>query len=317
MKAVRNTILFLAMAIGFCVAGCEGCNSTTEKDAAKTDAAKTPDAKTEAKTPAAVAASSIPDSPDGTFNVVSKDLTEGKVGTVWAAMPASYQKSTNDLVHEFAGKMDAELWDKGFVLSSKLAAVLRDKKAFILNTPMLAQLPIKKADLEKNWDGIVSMFDTIANSELAKLNNVKTLDMGAFLSGTGTKIVQESIKISELSPEKPMDQLKGMKATMVKTEGDKATLKLSRPNAKEEEVEFMKVEGKWIPADLNKEWPEIIKEARAGLAEISGEEMAKNKPQIIMMMASVEGIIDQLAKADTQEKFDAAVEGIGKMGQMF
>ena len=81
-----------------------------------------------------------------------------------------------------------------------------------------------------------------------------------------------------------------------------------------EEVEFTKVDGRWVPKDMAAEWPKMMKEARAAVDGISEGEIKKGKAKIMAMMAMIDTVLDQLAKAETQKDFDAALkDALGSM----
>jgi hypothetical protein len=88
---------------------------------------------------------------------------------------------------------------------------------------------------------------------------------------------------------------------------DTATLRLTTANEEPEEVEMVRVEGRWIPADLAEEWPEMMANARRQLDEMTPENMESMKTQAMMGLGMAEGLIEQIATIETAEQFDAAV----------
>jgi hypothetical protein len=70
---------------------------------------------------------------------------------------------------------------------------------------------------------------------------------------------------------------------------------------------MVRVEGRWIPAELAEEWPQFVEDAREGLAEMTPENMAAQKTQIMMFFGMADGFIEQIASLQTPEEFDAAV----------
>ena len=82
-------------------------------------------------------------SPDQTVKNVAQGIVDKKPQVLWEYLPKSYQKDVTDLIHEFAGKMDKELWTKGFTIAQKATRVLQEKKEFILAHPKLANFVVK------------------------------------------------------------------------------------------------------------------------------------------------------------------------------
>ncbi|MBN2339919.1 MAG: hypothetical protein JXX29_23495 [Deltaproteobacteria bacterium] len=258
---------------------------------------------------------SIPDSPDGTVAVVATQLEKGNPQIVWQALPKTYQSDINGLVQQFAGKMDPELWDKGFAVAGKLTEVAKEKKEFILASPMVGQLQVKKEDLAKHWDSVVALLEVLVKSELSSLDDLKKFDGGSFLSGTGKDLFEKGKELKTLAPEDAPKSFADMKVEKVNEKENSAMLKITF-DGKTESLEMAKVEERWIPKDIAGDWKDIIAEAKKGIDEISGEQMTKSKPQILMMIAGIDAGLDQLKNAKTQAEFDAVVQGILMGGLM-
>jgi hypothetical protein len=108
-------------------------------------------------------------------------------------------------------------------------------------------------------------------------------------------------------------------ATLVSTEGDSAVVKMTPPEGcknpegtacETKDLKMVKVEGKWIPADMAANWAAGIADAKAKVAMMDPSQIAAQKPQIMAMMAMVDGALTQIANASTQEEFNAAIGGI-------
>jgi len=255
----------------------------------------------------------VPDTPDGTVNAVAAALADGKPQVLWIAMPASYQKDVTGLVREFAGKVDADIYDKGWGLVKKLVKVLSEKRTFILGSPALASAGIDKAKAEAQYDAIVGALDALTSSEVSSVAGLKSVDVGGFLRTTGAKVMGAMSKASALTKKDEYNKefvadMKGIKAEMVSVDGDTAKVKITHAGEKEPKTaELVKVEGRWVPKDMADGWAEAMADVKKNLAKMSGESMAKNKPQILAMMGAAEPMLDQLLKADSQEKFDQVI----------
>jgi len=258
-------------------------------------------------------APAVPDTPDGAVKAVVEGLSNNQPEVVWAAMPASYRKDLNDVVHQFANKMDAELYDKGFGIAKKIVALLRDKKDLILEHPMvsmMAGVDVEKA--KKNWNQVIDFADTIVASEISNLGKLKSLDVGDFLGGTVAKLMTQMQALSRLQEEDAYnkefrDKLKGTKAEVVSMAGDTAELKITAPGEKPHSEKWIKVEGKWIPELMAKDWKKMMAEAREGIAKIDKDKIAEDKQEYLMMLAQIEQTVDKLAAAKDKKSFNDAV----------
>ena len=257
--------------------------------------------------------------PDQAIMEVMNGLSQNKPEAAWNFLPASYQTDVNGLVADFAGKMDAEIWAKGASVVQKLVNVLKTKKDFILSNQMVKANPAMAMagpdaakKLAENWDGILEFLNIVATSELADLEKMKTLDVGAFIAGTGGKLMNQAAALSAMVPDDPYNtkvkKLGETKVTVLSSDATTAKVKVEVPGEDAEETDMVLVEGKWLPKEIADEWQEKIAEAKKGIAEIKPEDMAKQKPQVMAMLTMVEGTLDQLAAAKTQQEFDATAQ---------
>jgi len=273
----------------------------------------------------------VPKTADQAVLRVANGFAENKPVVIWEALPTSYQKDVHELVHSAVGKIDPDLWEKVFSTAQRVAKLLREKKQFILAHPFVAQAVtaqgVDKAELDKQWDPIVSALDALVNSEIAKYEQAKTVDIGAFLDRTGSKVMQGLSGVSksvtgggEAPGEKNemvmlYDKLKQVKATLVNEKGDEATVKLEVPGETPKEEKFVRIEGKWVPKEIADGWAKNIADAKKQIAAISTEEIAKQKQGVIMGLAMVDGLIAPLESAKTQAEFNAAIDALMQMMQ--
>jgi len=266
-------------------------------------------------------APSVPDTPDGTVKAVADGLANNNPRVVWAAMPESWQKDVDGVVDSFADAVDTEIYDKSFALISKLGDVLKNKKSLILelakDEQAGRQLPLDASKIETNYDAVVSMVNTIAKSDLAKKDSLKSMNIGKFLGSTGASIMKDMDKVAKMNKGdenkwlEMKEKLKSMKVEVVKTEGDTATVKISAKGEEPSEEQMVKVDGKWVPKEIADEWDEGIQEAKEGIAEMTGEGM--NKTQVLAQLSAMDSVLDQINKAETKEDLQEALGGIMMM----
>jgi hypothetical protein len=233
---------------------------------------------------------------------------------VWDAMPATWQTDVTEITHEFANKMDPDLWNKVFGLAQKTVTVLQDKKDLILSTSMMDSAGENKDDIVANWDTVTTALSTLVNSEIADLENLKTMDWGAFAKGSGGQLVKQMMVLSaseEGSEEtNPVDALRSIAAEVLENDGQVAKLKVTMDGQEPEEVEMTKVEGRWVPKNLADDWDKNIEEARTGLANMTEEQMQQQKMQVMMGLGMAEAMIDQVAMAETPEQLEQMMAGL-------
>ena len=77
----------------------------------------------------------------------------------------------------------------------------------------------------------------------------------------------------------------------------------------EEPVEFqlVRVEDRWIPADVASQWPQVVASARERMQSMTPEEVAGIAMQVSIGLGVAEGIVEQIAAIESVEEFDAAM----------
>lgn len=259
---------------------------------------------------------SVPDTPDGMLLACAKALDENKPGVIWEALPASYQKDVTSLVHDAAAKMDADVYDKTFVILNKVLNLLKDKRDIILelvNKDAAMSMMVKdKEKLDQNWDNVVDLLAIITSSEIQTLDGLRNLDVGRFVDKTGSRVMEKIDRLSELAPEDEFIDMKNALGTVrvevLSLDGNTAKCKLFIEGKDPQAGEMVKVEGKWIPKEIADAWKDMITEAKKSVSEMTGEEFKQQKPMIMGMMTGIETTLDQLAEAKTSEEFAQIIE---------
>ena len=250
------------------------------------------------------------DKPDAYVQAKVDALAKGDLSAVWTGLPAKHQNDVKDVVHELGAKIDADVWNKTFVVLDKLAEVLKTKKDYILGSDMLAAMsPQEKTELSQKWPQIVGIVETLADSEIKTADGLKTVDVEKFISSTGNKIFGEAVTLVEQGPSNSAADVKAMKnarVSLVKQDGDKATLKFTVENSEPKEYDFIKVDGKWVPVDFRDDYLD------AGLT--SAKEAVKQplltpeqKTQALAGLGMAEMALDNLLKAGDQGSFNTAL----------
>lgn len=266
-------------------------------------------------------ADQIPSTPDGTIKYVSDHLADGHPEVLWEALPTQYRKDINGLTHLFASKVDPELWNKGFNLLQKTATVLKDKKDLFLGSQMFAMAGENKETIAGNWDTGTSVFSTLVNSDISSLETLQKIDWGRYLASTGADLMQMAQSASKATDEDAyqkdfVDAIKGMSVKVIEESADSATVAITAPGKDPETTSLTKVDGRWVPADMAKDWDTKVADARAKLEAITPEAMAEQKVQAMMMLGMAEAMVDQIAQAQTSEQLDQMLQGMlgGMMG---
>jgi hypothetical protein len=250
-----------------------------------------------------------PSEPDAYVQDFVNSVAAGDTAKLWAALPPKYQADVKSVIQEAASNLDAEVYDKGFAIAGKLTQVLKTKKNFVVNSPMVGSMvpPPIKDQVVANWDSIVSGLEAVVNSEIKTIDGLKQADPGKFLASTGNKLA-DIAKSAVPNAQQELDKAKKTKVTLVKKEGDKATLKLETEGEPAKETAFQNVEGKWLPAEMVAGWNDSMSEARGAMAQLKLP--ADKKAEVLTALKNADAALDKLLAAPDQGSFDVGLLGL-------
>lgn len=257
----------------------------------------------------------IPDTAEGAVNAVIQAMAEGNPRGYWDAMPASYQNEVNSIVRESADVVDPMMWDKGFQLTTRVTAVLRNKKDFIFAVPQLATIS-EKDEVLANYDRILNVLDTVLSSDISSRERLKQFDGGKFLGTTGAGLMANFAALSSLSPNDEwttmMTELRVAQAKKIGESDGVVTVEFSSQTTNQV-TKFVKVENRWVPEDMAKGWEQGVAEVRKQM-EKSKAEKEQVSMGAMMIMGMLESALVNFENASTQEDFNAAVAQVMQMG---
>ena len=282
----------LLVAILFAV-GC-GKSKPATIIAAPATAAVVPPVSVKLPPPPALVATAREGSAEATFQQTLIAFQEGRIDAAFEFLPASYQADVQDVMHEFAERMDAELWSKSFQLLNQMALLLKTKKELILKQDSVKRIPQIESILP-HWEAVVAGLEEVASSEVADLTSLKQAEVRHLLA-EGSRLLSRV----------PLPQFGDVKVRTL-VENDQSAM-LSFQDGKEPEakqVEFVKVEGKWLPKSIVEGWSAGIAASKARLADLPSR-VAFVKPQVMEKLDTIGGLLTQLQKAKSTDEFNAA-----------
>ena len=255
-------------------------------------------------------------SPDQAVMAVVNGLGENQPQVIWQALPASYQNDVSGLVREFAGQTQDSLWDQIFGALTKLTRVLDEKRQFVLEHPWVVQQLSKSPNAEATYDAVVALLKTILSSDISSLQRLSDFDGERFLATTGSQVMAQLGDLAALAPDskETLDEISSLSVTLSGTEGERAWVLIEKPDEKTEEVEFVLVEGKWVPAAMAESWDSGIADAREQLSQVVVDPAQTAQAGIVL--AVVDGALEGLLAAQTSKEFQASLEGMIGLAMM-
>ena len=233
-------------------------------------------------------------------------IERGDLAGAYEFLPPGYQSDVDGLVREFAAKMDAEVWARLFGTLRKTVAVLRTKKAFILELDLFANR-IEYEPMRKHWDEAVSLLDQFATSRAADLESLKQASAKSLLPGDAARVVQQLDAIGLGVGADLARQFADIKVEQIRTTGDEHVLSFRGPrDEKATEIVYVKHDGRWLPKTLIAQWSAGIEIDRVWLAKLP-EQIKVAKPRVLEALTQGDALLDQLLAAKNREEFQQAV----------
>jgi len=253
----------------------------------------------------------IPDAPDNAIQTVITEFAKGNGGILWQAMPASYQSDVNTLAQLAGSKIDPELYDSSFATIARLAEVIDQQQVLILNSSVMQGRSAEEmAELEAALPSIVGLLGAITSSELASSTGLLNFNGQDFFDTTVSQFTQYAETLGQLAGEESMlSNYMNTVVTVVEADDLQATLLTTVPGKEPLEQVFTKVEQRWVPSEMASDWSSEIAEAKAELDATFIEDMAAQKPQIMSVLAMIDGVLAQIAAAENQQQFDQSLQG--------
>lgn len=257
------------------------------------------------------------DTPEGVVEQVSKALADGKYQVLWEMLPESHQKDLQGVLLEFTNRMDPALYDHIVAIVEFTTRMVEKQKERLLKHPVVLEFGIESEKLSTAMDGGIVIGKALLDSELYSLAELQGVDIPTFLATTGPKIVSALPALAAAIPAEqaamlgPVEQafgiagsLKSVKATRVSGDDNATVIRVEVEGQDPTEVEFVKVEGKWIPKQLQESWPTILDQFRQMIAMVPDKTNKEAVAKVIGYMPLVWGSIQNLNNMETDEKFN-------------
>lgn len=247
-----------------------------------------------------------PGTPDGAVAAVAKGMAEGDPRVVWDALPLSYRTHLEDVVHTFGDSVDPTLWNPAFDLVGRVGRLMHDKKDLFVTHPKLLAEPGSEKILAQ-WDGIGALLETVAESEFGDAFGLRTLDVRRFLGETGVPVAAYVTGIFQAQgPDAEMPDWSQVKAETLSEMGDTARVRIEGLEQGTLELDFVRVEGRWLPRKMVEQWPEAMARIRERLEMLRMSYDSASGAEARLLLSGLEGVVDRLETAETHDEIEEA-----------
>ncbi len=288
MKSLR--VLAVALGVVALLAGGFAC----KKDAATEGAAAVKEIK-------------VPETPDLVVKQGLDALKNKKPVEVYALLPASYRADIQSVVTAVTSKMDKEIFEMGVKILETAASALEKHGEQL--APMMAGMPVAFDEVKKNVLDAVKLLKEVGLLDYATMSK---LDVAGFLAANGGKLMGTGMDAFQKFNKADYDEMFGMmdkvEIKLLESAGDKGKLEM-KVGEEVETVEFVKVDGAWVPAEMAANWAEGIAEAKAEV-EKGMKEFEANKAQAKAMLQMVLSTVEEFEKSGDMAKLQGLMGGL-------
>lgn len=239
-----------------------------------------------------------------TTESILSGLAQDQPVVVWKAMSETQQNDLQSVVGELAAAMDPQVYDRSFGIFRKVVQIAKTKRSFVLGNAQVQSTDGFDLDAARaDWDRVVKVLETVAESDLKTLDGLRGLQLETFLATTGASVMGQLHQLAALSTEA---EWPAFTSFGVEDLGD-GRVRVTSPDRESNEMAFVEVEERWIPEDMNKSWGMVVAQMRKGIREL---DMSKDRAKTLQMLGAIDGTLDGLLAANSQEEFD---ETLGNM----
>lgn len=262
--------------------------------------------------------------PEQVVEQLGKAISDHKLQAVWEFLPPKYQTEVMDIVADLNKRVDPGVWTGITTVFQTGVVALKEQKERFFKHPISEHLPISKESLQKGWDPAVAIGEALLDSQLYAPETLKTFDPAAFLATTGAKIIDQLPAVAEASGNselidnvKLIDSLKTVKASKVSGDENTAVVKIELEGKDPIDVDFVKVDGKWIPKMLEEQWPTLIQSLKDAVAMVpaydaSNPDQKKQIDKLKGTLALANLGVGTVAAAQTDKDFDDRIRFLWK-----
>lgn len=214
---------------------------------------------------------------------------------LYDAMPASYQQDIDAIAKKFGEAVSVDDWNAITGSLFMLGDVVVSHQNWILSYPRIQATGSAGEEVIRNrLLPAGGMLRDLFDPESCSLESFRSTPFREWLAGRDAVLAAYYSAYSDLSPSPSFE--------VVEEKDDTASVKLTQGEG-QTTVAFTKVEGRWVPADMAKDWAENIEKAKT---EFPTQMSSGGMLQGFAIMTS--GFTAPLTQAKDAGEFHAALE---------
>lgn len=249
-------------------------------------------------------------------------IKAGRLDEVYGMLPESYQSDISDIVRAYASKIDRSLYEQGAALlaaageliaaqAPNLMELIGNPAALGLELPDSVDTDAVNADqIRQAGEWIASVAKSLGYDDFAA-GNIRPLLSNPLTSGL----------LAEGIAQLPSDAIACAFADDGGAQADgivplRLTTRASEEDEPEtEDVQFVKVEGKWVPLDMSQGWADMVRAALAGAQDFEIDASARQMADTLapMLTRTLESLKSAQSPQELQAQAMGAAMTIGMM----
>ena len=303
LAVVAGSVVCIGLGVGCGKAGAEGNDGAVAEDAA-------------ALQPVPAQAVSPRDEAKASVDAAIAAVRAGRLDEVYGMLPASYQGDVSRVVQAYAAKIDRPLYEQGAGLLAAagdlIAAQAQNLEELLGNAGELG------LELPDAVDADAVTADQIRQAGQWIANVAKSLSYDDFAAGNIRPLLSNPLTaglLSEGIAQLPPDAIACAFADddgTPQAEGIQTLRLTTRASADDEpeteDVQFVKVEGKWVPLEMTQGWADAIQTAMQGAQAFEIDANARKTVDKLAPMLTRS--LESLKSAQSAQELQAQAMGV-------
>ncbi|MFN0055087.1 MAG: hypothetical protein ACKV0T_23180 [Planctomycetales bacterium] len=236
------------------------------------------------KTAQTVREAASPEKADVAVRRVLSGLKENRPEVLWEALPASYQRDLNETLHELARHLPADVWQETLQAIAKFSRLEQASLPYSIDGTITDDGEELQRDSRRLVEGLVEgvfqamdaqTLENLPTQAQAAKTNVE--DLWRQIGPTILRLFRYAQYRLRQGSEFPLfSELFSLQVTLKRQESSIAVVAFQHPDVGigPVEIEFVNVEGKWVPRSVAAKWRETMdlwQKSIQGMCWTSGE----------------------------------------------
>jgi len=248
-------------------------------------------------------------------DLVMRELSKGNSIVLWDAMPREYQKDIESLVGSFAKRVDSRTFDMLRKTRNTLVDILKKQQKFILNSSVLPIPPNVAQEIDAAYPNGVAVMEAILSKDLFDGKRLQKGDLRSFIDTYLRNINSAGDTLAASLPSDNPFRIEYEKSkslgvttanyTVNQTSATQAEVQFEAPpqtpGATPPPIRLSMVDGRWLPSDLSRGWPQGMQQANAVVSMMKPDQIHQIVSGFLFV---INAPLNNLKNSKTQEEFD-------------